>query len=187
VVVTPDARETIRTSALRLIRQQGYDATTVEQIIEAADVPAITFYGYFPTKEDVAIDPAYDAILLEAFRAQPPEATPVQALRAAFAALFAGLSDADRADQREWITLVLTVPQLRNARIGRVNRAIRMITAAMAERAGSQPGDLAVHTFVGPVVGAGIAVGTAVRDDPGVDVAALIDEAIARLDPSLGR
>ena len=132
------------------------------------------------------IDPAYDAMLLEAFRAQPPEATPVQALRAAFAALFARLSDTDRADQREWITLVLTVPPLRNARIGRVKKAMRMITAAMAERAGRQPDDPAVHSIVGAVVGAAIAVGTAVRDDPGVDVAALVDQAVARLDPGLG-
>jgi AcrR family transcriptional regulator len=179
-------RDTIRTCALRLIREQGYDATTIGQIIEAADISETTFYRYFPTKEDVIIDPDYDSLLLEAFRAQPPEASPVQALRAAFAAVFASLSDAERADQRELVTLVLTVPRLRAARIGRVKRAMRMIMAAMAERAGRQPNDPAVHAVVGAVVGAAVAVSVALRDDPGADLAALIDRAIAQIEPGLG-
>lgn len=179
-------RDTIRTCALRLIREQGYDATTIEQIIEAADVSETTFFRYFPTKEDVIIGPDYALLLLEAFRAQPPEATPVQALRAAFAALFAGLSDAELADQRELVTLVLTVPRLRGARIGRVKQAMRMIMAAMAERTGRDPNDPAVHVVIGAVGGAAVAVSLALRDDPGADLAALIDQAIAQLEPGLG-
>jgi AcrR family transcriptional regulator len=179
-------RDTIRTCAVRLIREQGYEATTIGQIIEAADVSETTFFRYFPTKEDVIIGPDYASLLLEAFRAQPPEVPPVQALRAAFAALFAGLSDAERADQRELITLVLTVPRLRAARIGRVKQAMRMIMAAMAERTGRQPNDPAVHVVVGAVGGAAVAVSVALRDDPGADLAALIDQAIAQLEPGLG-
>ena len=132
------------------------------------------------------IGPDYALLLLEAFRAQPPEATPVQALRAAFAALFAGLSDSERADQRELVTLLLTVPRLRAARIGRVKQAMRMIMAAMAERAGRDPNDPAVHVVIGAVGGAAVAVSLALRDDPGADLAALIDQAIAQLEPGLG-
>lgn len=37
----------IRTAALRLFDEQGYEATTVEQIAEAANVSRATFFNYF--------------------------------------------------------------------------------------------------------------------------------------------
>ena len=43
-------RATIREHALPLFRDQGYDATTVEQIAAAAEVSPARFYRYFPTK-----------------------------------------------------------------------------------------------------------------------------------------
>ena len=40
-------------AALGLFREQGYDATTVEQIANAADVAKGTFFNYFKTKEAI--------------------------------------------------------------------------------------------------------------------------------------
>ena len=40
-------------AALHLFREQGYDATTVEQIAGAADVAKGTFFNYFETKEAI--------------------------------------------------------------------------------------------------------------------------------------
>lgn len=40
-------------AALGLFREYGYDATTVEQIADAADVAKGTFFNYFETKEAI--------------------------------------------------------------------------------------------------------------------------------------
>ena len=73
----------IREHAMRLFQKQAYQATTVEQIAEAAEVSPSTFFRYFPTKEDVVLTDDDDPLILAAFRAQPAELSPVAALRAA--------------------------------------------------------------------------------------------------------
>ena len=178
-------RATIQASALRLFREQGYDATTIEQIIEAADVSETTFFRYFPTKEDVVLRDDYDPMLIQAFQAQPPQLAPVPALRAAFAEAFAGLTDRQRAEQKERVRLTLTVPRLRAAMLDQISQAMRLLALAMAERAGRRPDDFAVRTVAGAIVGAAVAVSAAITDDPDADLAALIDRAIAHLEPGL--
>ena len=48
-----DDREGIVRAALQLFARQGFFATTVEQITQAADVGKGTFFNYFPSKEHV--------------------------------------------------------------------------------------------------------------------------------------
>jgi len=72
-------RAAIQTHALRLFREQGYDATTIEQIIEAADVSETTFFRYFPTKEDVVVQDDFDPLMVGAYQTQPPDLPPVPA------------------------------------------------------------------------------------------------------------
>jgi AcrR family transcriptional regulator len=45
-------RQAIRAAAIELFTQQGVDATTVDQISEAADISTRTFFNYFDTKEE---------------------------------------------------------------------------------------------------------------------------------------
>lgn len=178
-------RATIQDRALRLFREQGYDATTIEQIIAAADVSETTFFRYFPTKEDLVLGGDYDPLLIEAFRAQPAHLAPVPALRAAFAATFSGLTEQQRAEQKERITLTFTVPRLRAAMLDQLSQAMQLLARAMAERAGRSPDDFTVRTVAGAVVGAAMAAGAAVTDNPDADLPALIDQAIAHLEPGL--
>jgi AcrR family transcriptional regulator len=56
-------RQRLMEAALRLFGERGYDATTVKDITNAADVAKGTFFNYFETKE--AILPAIAARQLE--------------------------------------------------------------------------------------------------------------------------
>ncbi|HEX2712176.1 MAG TPA: TetR/AcrR family transcriptional regulator [Candidatus Acidoferrales bacterium] len=48
-----ETREKIFRAALELFGKRGFQATTVEDITEAADVGKGTFFNYFPTKEHI--------------------------------------------------------------------------------------------------------------------------------------
>ena len=73
----------IQQHAMRLFAERGHQATTVEQIAAAAEVSPSTFFRSFPTKEDIPLHDALDPMVLEAFRAQPANLSPIQALRGA--------------------------------------------------------------------------------------------------------
>src|ERR1700685_306712 len=77
-------RATIRAEALRLFREQGYHATTVEQIAAAAEISPSTFFRYFPTKEDVVLQDDLEPLLAEAIEHQSPGLNVAAATQAAF-------------------------------------------------------------------------------------------------------
>ena len=58
----PDAAGRLREAALELFVEQGYDATSVDQIAERAGVGRSTFFRTFPTKEAV-IFPDHEEVL----------------------------------------------------------------------------------------------------------------------------
>jgi AcrR family transcriptional regulator len=97
------------------VPRDGYEATAVEQIAEAAEIAVSTFFRYFPAKEDLVLTDDYDPLIIEAFREQPPGLGPVEAVRRALRAVFAGLGGDEMADMRERAMLALAVPELRAA------------------------------------------------------------------------
>ena len=179
------ARATIQAVALRLFREQGYDATTVQQIIDIAEVSESTFFRYFPTKADTVLTDGYDPLIAGAFLGQPSHLRPIPALRAAFSTVFAGLSEQEKSELRERTHLAISVPELRAAILDQFASAMRLLTDVLAERTGHRADDMRVRTLAGAVVGAVVAVTFAVAEDPAVDFAAQLDEAMAFLDAGL--
>lgn len=178
-------RALIQRHALRLFAAQGYDATTIEQIIDAAEVSESTFFRYFPAKEAVVLSDDYDPELVAAYHAQPADLPPISALRAAFREVFGTLPDEQRAEQRQRIALILTVPALRAAMLDQFSGAMQLLADAIAQRAGRPGDDFAVRTLAGAVVGVMIAVIAELADNPAADLAGLIDQGIAHLEAGL--
>jgi AcrR family transcriptional regulator len=177
--------EAIQEAALRLFRTQGYEATTVEQIAEAAEVSPSTFFRYFPTKEDVVIHDALDPLLFASFAEQPAQLSPIQALRASMAAVFGALSPDQLALEFERQDLIVGVPELRARMLDDLATTFRGFAEALAARVGRPADDLAVRAFAGAVLGAGIAVWLTASQGEEVSVFMKeFDAAMAYLDDS---
>jgi AcrR family transcriptional regulator len=178
-------RAAIQAQALRLFRERGYDATTVEHIAEAAEVSESTFYRYFPTKPDVVLRDEFDPLIVAALNAQPAELSALQAVRATFRAVFAEMSAAEADEQRQRSRLMLSVPELRAAMIDQFTQAVQLIADSIAERTGREHSDLAIRTLAGAVVGVAMAVMLAIADDEHADLATLLDQALEQLETGL--
>jgi AcrR family transcriptional regulator len=146
-------RASIREHALRLFREQGYHATTVEQIAEAAEVSPSTFFRYFPTKEDVVIQDDMDVIAIAAFERQPAGLSPIAAFRAAWAETYASLTEEEMARLEETSAMTMAIPELRARAVDELSRTIDVIAQATAKRTGHDPGEFAVRNLVGAIIG----------------------------------
>ena len=157
-------RAAIREHALRLFRDQGYDATTVEQIAEAAEVSPSTFFRYFPTKEDVVLQDDMELLWMDVFLTQPADMAPIAALRTAVRAAFEGMGAEEFAQLRETMDLAVAVPAIRARMLAEFARTTQTIAQAVAERTGKAADDFKVQALAGAVVGIAMA---AWFDQPG--------------------
>jgi AcrR family transcriptional regulator len=147
-------RAAIRDQALRLIGEQGYDATTVEQIAEAAEVSPSTFFRYFPSKEQVAMADDLDPLMIEAIRAQPADLSPLRAFVRATMEVFDSLSPEEMEFEQQRMQLIASVPELSSVIAQETDRNIRLLSTLAAERAGRGEDELEVRAFAGALIGA---------------------------------
>jgi AcrR family transcriptional regulator len=179
-------RVAIQQQALRLFREQGYAATTVEQVAAAAEVSPSTVFRYFPTKEDLAVlddHLSLAAAITETFEAQPSGLTAMQALRATLRAAFEALPDPERAARIERDVALLQVPELWAVNARLVRRGLRTLAELVARRVGRDPQDPAVRAFTGAVLGVSIQALAGPSTD--ADPMAALDEALALLEAGL--
>jgi AcrR family transcriptional regulator len=106
-------RDRIRVSALRLFGEQGYDATTVGQIAAAAGVSHMTFFRYFPTKEDVALSDSYDPLLAGLIGQTPARWPLTERIRSVLVQGLRQVYDADRDTLLAQNKLIISTPALR--------------------------------------------------------------------------
>lgn len=175
-------REAIQQHAIRLFREQGYSATTIEQIAEAAEISPSTFFRYFPTKEALVLEDDYDPLLIEAFQTQPPELGPIQALRRAMIDGLSRIPEDVRESIRERMQLAMTVPEVRAASLNQLMSTVGMLAGLIAARVGLPEDDLYVITLAGSVIGAVMSVQSYALNHPEADYLGLFDQALAHLE-----
>jgi len=129
-------RLAIEDAALALFEEQGYDATTVEEIADRAEVSTTTFFRYFPSKAEVILSdhgqqlPALHQAILE----RPLAESDLVAVRRALLREWVAAIDPERTARKAQTTA--TSHMLRGLSYDRGLRWLAAITDALARRRG---------------------------------------------------
>ncbi|MCX4764652.1 TetR family transcriptional regulator [Streptomyces sp. NBC_01275] len=146
-------REAIRTATYALVKEQGYDATTIDQIAERAEVSPSTVFRYFPTKEDIVLTDEYDPILMEELRARPTDEPWSDSMR--FVMLEAARQGIEEDEEvaRLRTQLMVQVPAVRSRMMESMSVTGRMLCTAISERTGRDPDSLEVRVYAMSLIG----------------------------------
>ncbi|WP_405893014.1 TetR family transcriptional regulator [Streptomyces sp. NBC_01527] len=147
-------RTAIRRSTYRLIAEQGYDATTIEQIAEAAEVSPSTVFRYFATKEDIVLTDEYNPLLEAETRKRPADEPPLQSMRFVVTEALATLLATEEEDLRRRTWLMVEVPAIRARMSETMSDTAKVLARVLADRSGRGADDLEVRVFVAAVLGA---------------------------------
>ncbi|GAA2640179.1 TetR family transcriptional regulator [Streptomyces vastus] len=151
-------RIAIRNATYELIEEQGYDATTVEQIAERAEVSPSTVFRYFPTKEDIVLTDEYDPLAEDLLRARPEDEGLLDSLRFIIRqSMTMAIADDPTFAEREMklrLRLMTEVPAVRSRVMESMSVTGRLMCRAIAERTGRHENDLEVRVYTMGLMGA---------------------------------
>jgi AcrR family transcriptional regulator len=175
-------RDRIRACALRLFFERGYDATTVEQIAAAAGVSHMTFFRYFPAKEDVALSDSYDPVIASLI-AQTPAAWPlIQRIRTVLVQGLRQVYDADRDTLLAQNKLIVSTPALRERLWANQIATQQLILQALSTgQHGAQPSFQTKVTVAACLAAATTAVLTWTENDGTAELPDLMEQAFDAL------
>ncbi|MFG2090442.1 MULTISPECIES: TetR family transcriptional regulator [unclassified Spirillospora] len=134
-------RSALVDAALDLFLSQGYEATTIDEIVAAVDVSQRTFFRYFATKEDVVTSflAEHDDVLREALAARPPGERPFTALLESLRVMLRTIAEGDPADGtrfRRVRQVIEATPSLMAAQMARHSASAETLAAEIARREG---------------------------------------------------
>lgn len=153
-------REALVDSAFRLFQKKGYDATTVEEIADAVDVSARTFFRYFASKEDVVLTYQEEqfAAMVDALAARPADEPVLTSLRNAVLSVIRACEQGEYGFDPERFGCIQAIMENSSAVFGRslehAQKKHAQITRAIADRMDTDPGtDLRPHVVASAVNG----------------------------------
>jgi AcrR family transcriptional regulator len=143
-------RDTVHRVTLDLVERNGFDAVTIEQIADAAEIGVSTLYRYFPNKDAILLHPVTATVGLLAQRVRErPAGEPVgtalgRALTEHLSASFFGSDEVVR------LRAQLDVAPGPRARVWDLwNQERVLLEEAIAERTGFELSDLRVALAAG--------------------------------------
>jgi AcrR family transcriptional regulator len=157
-------RTDIRAQALRLFLEQGYEATTVQQIADAAEVSLSTLFRYFPTKALLVLPFDLATLVRDAFHHQTPDDTVFDAIHTALRASFDELSAITALSDANDAHAFQALARARDALRGELTGLVGVLAELIGERWEREPHDPLVQAAAGSVVGIAIAAWAADRD-----------------------
>ena len=180
-------RQSVQREAFRLFAEQGYPATTVEQIAAAAEISTTTFYRYYSSIVDVVLSAEYEqpgdpADLL----AELADTTDVTATLRSIVHRSMQAMSIDRDEMLARYTLIFSEPELWAAFQQRQQQGRGRAAALLARWIGTPPDSYPVRIAA---AGFSAAVTETLRywtDRRGeVELGDLLDEMITRFGPLL--
>ncbi|MFF2041337.1 TetR family transcriptional regulator [Kitasatospora sp. NPDC058170] len=176
-------RQAIRREAYRLIAEQGYENTTVDQIAAAAEVSQSTFFRYFATKEDLVLTDEYDPAMVTALLARPADEPFLHSCREAVIGLMRELLQHEREELLTRMRLVNDVPVLRARMHEAPNDPQQLYLTVLTRRAGVEQPTLDMRITAAAVGAATTEVVLHWAESGGQDdIADLVDHAFAVLE-----
>ena len=178
-------REALEQAALELFEKQGFDGTTVEEIVEACDVSPRTFFRYFPTKEALLLSDADEKcqLLVTGLLERPAGESPLRSIRESLVENLASLEH-DRPRMLLQSRIMAESPGLRTYKIERQQSWEEAIFQALLTREAAAPGSGHSTFELRLVASTAIAALRAAVEtwlEEGGDVIALVDDAFARI------
>lgn len=178
-------RKAVQDAAMRLFDEQGFDATTVEQIALAAEISTATFYRYYCDKEAVVLGDD-DRALVHEILAERPEHEPLFETLTALLQRMAAELERDREAVLVRLRLMCSVPGLQARRWASRQAMINLLAHALAPRAGTQPDDHQLRLAIAVALAAeSETVLHWARTGGAHRLADLMDNALARIKPVL--
>ncbi|MGW2528007.1 TetR/AcrR family transcriptional regulator [Streptomyces sp. NPDC001595] len=179
-------RKAIRAAACALIEEQGYGATTIEQIAGRAELSPSTVLRYFPAKEDIVLTDADDPLVFEELRHRPADEPWTDSLRQVVRHAV-GLGTGEEPEiTRLRCRLLAEVPAVRSRMLESMAGTARLIARAVGERTGRDPESLEVRVLAASLVAGLLEVSqywarTGFRDD----LADLVDRSLTVVEHGL--
>lgn len=146
-------REEISRVAIGLFCERGFDAVTMTEIAEAAEVGRATLFAYFPAKEMLVLDRVHDDDPCRVFSGRDPGVSLVEAFRTHYRELAAQFGPSEAEGTKRIMELILSTPALTAGLHRMFDRQRDELAALLAAEETSDPSGFTAQVVAAQAIG----------------------------------